>query len=203
MPATQNLHDVNAARGSNGMKTVTVFGSSLPAEGSKEYEEAQSLGRLLAEAGYAVCNGGYAGLMEASARGAREAGGHTLGITCAIWPRPANAYIAEEIRTQNFMERLTTLIVRGDAFITLPGGTGTLAELALVWEMMNKGSLAKTVGGRKPLLVMAPYWTPVIDCLKQEGQLKNGDAQWTAAAMDIVTLVNTPEQAMDELRKSL
>ena len=50
------------------MKIVTVFGSSLPGEGSTAYVEAQRLGRLLAEAGFAVCNGGYAGLMEASAR---------------------------------------------------------------------------------------------------------------------------------------
>ena len=185
------------------MKTVTVFGSALPADGSQAYGEAQRLGRLLAEAGYAVCNGGYGGLMEASARGAREAGGHTVGITCVIWPRPANPYIVEEVRTQDFPGRLMTLIERGDAYIVLPGGTGTLAELALVWEMMNKGSLAKTVGGRKPLLVMAPYWQPVIDCLQQEGDLKNGDRNWSAPAMEIVTLIERPEQAVEELRKSL
>ena len=185
------------------MKTITIFGSSLPGEGSRSYTEALRLGRLLAEAGYAVCNGGYGGLMEASARGAREAGGHTIGITCAIWPRPANPYIVEEARTQSFPERLMTLIERGDAYIVLPGGTGTLAELALSWEMMNKGSLSKTVGGRKPLLAMAPYWQPVIDCLQQEGQLKNGDPHWTTPAMDIITLITTPEQAVEELRKSL
>lgn len=185
------------------MKTITVFGSALPREGSKAYVEAQRLGRLLAEAGYAVCNGGYGGLMEASARGAREAVGHTVGVTCVIWPRPANPYIVEEIRTQDFPERLMTLVERGDAYIVLPGGTGTLAELALCWEMMNKASLSKTVGGRKPLLVMAHYWQPVIDCLKQEGQLANGDPNWLAPAMDIVTLIKTPEQAVQELRKTL
>src|ERR1039457_3914049 len=147
------------------MKTVTVFGSALPADGSQAYVEAQRLGRLLAEAGYAVCNGGYGGLMEASARGAREAGGHTIGITCVVWPRPANPYIVEEVRTQNFPDRLMTLIERGDAYLALPGGTGTLAELALVWEMMNKGSLAKTVGGRKLLLVQAAYRLPGTDFL--------------------------------------
>jgi uncharacterized protein (TIGR00730 family) len=185
------------------MKAVTIFGSALPVEGSAAYIEAQRLGRLLAEAGYAVCNGGYSGLMEASARGAREAGGHTIGITCVIWPRTANPYIVEEVRTRNFPERLMTLIERGDAYIVLPGGTGTLAELALAWEMMNKGSLSKTVGGRKPLLVMAPYWQPVIDCLRQEGELQKGDATWLAPAMEIVTLITTPEQALEELRKSL
>jgi uncharacterized protein (TIGR00730 family) len=183
------------------MRIITVFGSSLPGEGSTAYVEAQRLGRLLAEAGYAVCNGGYAGLMEASARGAREGGGHTIGVTCVIWPRPANSYIVEEVRTQSFPERLMTLIERGDAYVVLPGGTGTLAELALSWEVMNKDSLSKTVGGRKPLLVMAPYWQPVIDCLRQEGQLKHGDPNWVAPAMDIVTLINTPEQAVEHLRK--
>jgi uncharacterized protein (TIGR00730 family) len=185
------------------MKTVTVFGSSLPADSSATYVEAQRLGRLLAEAGHAVCNGGYRGLMEASARGAREAGGHTIGITCVIWPRPANPYIVEEVRTQNFPERLMTLIERGDAYVVLPGGTGTLAELALCWEMMNKGSLSKTVGGRKPLLVMAPYWQPVIDCMRQEAQLKTANSNSVAAAMDIVTLISAPEQAVQELRRRL
>ena len=185
------------------MKTITVFGSSLPAEGNTAYDDAQRLGRLLAEAGYAVCNGGYGGLMEASARGAREAGGHTVGITCVIWPRPANPHIVEEVRTKSFAERLMTLIERGDAYIVLPGGTGTLAELALAWEMMNKGSLSKTVGGRKPLLAMSPYWQPVIDCLKQEGQLNDSHPGWQAPALDIVTLVSTPEQAVEHLRRNL
>lgn len=185
------------------MKTVTVFGSSLPAEGSPAYLEAQRLGRLLAEAGYAICNGGYGGLMEASARGAREVGGHTIGITCVVWPRPANPYIVDEVRTQSFPERLMTLIERGDAYLVLSGGTGTLAELALCWEMMNKGSLSKTIGGRRPLLVMVPYWQPVIDCLRQEADLNQGNARTFAAAMEIVTLINTPEEAVEELRRRL
>src|SRR5689334_11099528 len=109
------------------MKTVTVFGSAFPCDGSSAYAAAYRLGSLLAEKGYAVCNGGYGGLMEASSRGAREAGGHTIGVTCAIWPRAANRYIVEEIRTQSFPERLLTLVERGDAYVVLPGGTGTLA----------------------------------------------------------------------------
>ncbi len=185
------------------MKTVTIFGSSLPGEGSPAYTEARRLGRLLAQAGYAVCNGGYQGLMEATARGAREAGGHTIGVTCEIWPRAANPWIVEEVRTATFSLRLMTLIERGDAYIVLPGGTGTLAELALTWEMMNKGTLSKTVGGRKPFLVAAPYWQPVIACLQQEAQLGDGDPGSVRAAMDIVTLFETPEQAVEELRKNL
>jgi uncharacterized protein (TIGR00730 family) len=188
------------------MKTVTIFGSSLPGEGSEAYEEARHLGRRLAESGFVLCNGGYRGLMEASARGAREAGGHTVGVTCAIWPARANPWIEEEVRTASFLERLLTLIERGDAYIVLPGGTGTLAELALVWEMMNKSSLAKTVGGRKPLLVLGSYWHPVIDCLEKEGalgRLENASMEATRRTMEIVTLVPSAEAAVEFLRQQL
>lgn len=185
------------------MKTITIFGSSLPHEGSSAYGEALRLGELLAKAGFAICNGGYAGLMEATARGAREEGGHTIGVTCSIWPAKTNLWIVEEVRTSSFPERLMTLIERGDAYIVLPGGTGTLAELALAWEMMNKSSLSPTVGGRKPLLVMAPYWQPVIDCLKQEVLLNSYEPQRQVAAMEIVTLVTSPEEAVQCLQRLL
>jgi uncharacterized protein (TIGR00730 family) len=185
------------------MKTVTVFGSSLPREGSAAYAEARRLGELLAKRGFALANGGYAGLMEATARGAREAGGHTLGVTCAIWPAAANPWIVEEIRTQSFFGRLTTLIERGDAYIVLPGGTGTLAELALVWEMMNKSALSQSLGGRKPLVVMVPYWQAVIDCLSQEASLAEPPALRRAPAMDFVTTVSNAEQAVEILLEKL
>ncbi|HUZ46354.1 MAG TPA: LOG family protein [Terriglobia bacterium] len=182
------------------MRTVTIFGSSMPGEETEVYRQAQQLGRLLAEAGLAVCNGGYGGLMEASARGAREARGHTVGVTCAVWPSPANRWIAEEVRTASFMERLTTLIERGDAYIVLPGGTGTLAELSLVWEMMNKSSLVRSMGGPRPLLVMAPYWQPVIACLDQEARMAASARKARPPAMDLVTLIRSVDEAVARLR---
>jgi uncharacterized protein (TIGR00730 family) len=183
------------------MKTVTIFGSSIPGEGTDIYQETQHLGRRLAQAGFAICNGGYGGLMEASARGARESGGHTVGVTCNVWPATANRWIVEEVRTPTFMERLLTLIERGDFYIVLPGGTGTLAELALVWEMMNKSSLSRPVGGRKPLVVMAPYWQPVIQCLEQEVKLALDSNKVKIPAMDIVTMVHTVDEAVAQVIK--
>jgi uncharacterized protein (TIGR00730 family) len=184
------------------MKTVTVFGSSIPGEGTEIYKETQLLGRRLAQAGFAVCNGGYGGLMEASARGARGPGGHTIGITCDVWPATANRWIVEEVRTPTFMERLLTLIERGDSYIVLPGGTGTLAELALVWEMMNKSSLSRSVGGRKPLVVMAPYWQPVVQCLEQEVNLALDSNKVKIPAMEIVTMVHTVDEAVAHVMKA-
>jgi hypothetical protein len=66
-------------------KVITVFGSSRPAEGHGEYAEAVELGRVLAEAGFAVCTGGYAGVMEGVSRGAREAGGRVLAVTSSFF----------------------------------------------------------------------------------------------------------------------
>ena len=188
------------------MATVTIFGSSLPEEGSPAYMDALRLGRLCAESGFTVCNGGYAGLMEASARGAHEAGGFTVGVTCDVWPLQANRWIAEEVRTHSYPERLMTLVERGDAYLVLPGGTGTLVELALSWELMNKSILASTVGGRRPLLVWAPYWRPVIECLNQEAHLGAAAApslKRFSQAMEIVTLVEDAEHAAAILKKLL
>src|SRR5437763_16461998 len=139
-------------------RIVTVFGSSLPGPESAAYADARRLGRLLAESGFGVANGGYAGLMEASARGAREAGGHTIGVTCTVWPQAANPWIVEEVRANSFPERIMKLIHLGAAYVVLPGGTGTLAELALSWDNDEQSEpcrdcrRAKTSPRRGPLL---------------------------------------------------
>lgn len=188
------------------MPTVTIFGSSLPEEGSPTYTHARRLGRLCAESGFAICNGGYGGLMEASARGAREVDGLTIGVTCDVWPMRANQWIKEEVRTLSYPERLMTLVARGDAYVVLPGGTGTLVELALAWELMNKSVLSSTVGGRRPLLVWEPYWQAVIECLNQEVQLGATAApslERFSRAMEIVTLVRDADHAAEKLKESL
>src|SRR6184192_2348036 len=117
---------------------VTVFGSSRPCEGDPDYEEARVLGRALAKHGFAVCSGGYAGVMEAVSRGAKEAGGKTYGVTAEFFKPKANAWIDVEVRMKTWQERLFELIRLGDGFVACKGGTGTLVELAVVWEMVNK-----------------------------------------------------------------
>ena len=109
-------------------------------EYSTVYELAYSVGKLLAQAGFGIANGGYAGVMEASAAGAAKAGGLVTGVTCrAFKSAMANEYITKEIVTETLDQRIDTLIKAGDAFVVLPGGTGTLLELAKVWELKNKG----------------------------------------------------------------
>jgi hypothetical protein len=98
---------------------ITIFGGAQPTEGTKAYEEARLLGSLLAQKGHAVITGGYMGTMEAISRGAHEAGGHVIGVTCIDienWRgSKLNQWVKEEIRKQTLIDRLHTLITMCDA----------------------------------------------------------------------------------------
>jgi hypothetical protein len=134
---------------------VTVFGGSNPNE--EDYRQAKLLGYLLGEAGHTVLTGGYIGAMEAVSKGAAEAKAHVVGVTCAeieTWrPVKPNQWIAEERRFATLRERLFALIEGCDAAIALPGGPGTLTEIALTWNLL----LTETIPPR-PLILVGPGW---------------------------------------------
>ncbi|HJX81202.1 MAG TPA: LOG family protein, partial [Candidatus Udaeobacter sp.] len=99
---------------------------------------------------------------EAVSRGAREAGGHVIGVTSEdieAWrPIKANAWVMEELRVKTLMERLHTLIHESDAALALPGGAGTLAEISVMWNLMIVESLH-----RRPLILIGDGWQSVFD----------------------------------------
>jgi uncharacterized protein (TIGR00730 family) len=146
---------------------VTIFGGSQPQPGSPAYAQAYELGKLLASAGHTVLTGGYMGSMEAASRGASEAGGHVIGVTCAdieAWRGTrANAWVKEERRFASLQERLNELILACDAAIALPGGPGTLAEIALTWNLMIVDSIP-----RKPLILVGDGWKNVLESFQRE-----------------------------------
>src|ERR1700691_6110494 len=111
-------------------KVITVFGSSRPEDGHADYVEAFELGRALASAGFAVCTGGYGGVMEGASRGARESGGRVLAVTSTFSRSPANRWADEETRVATWQDRLFELVRIGDGYVACKGGTGTLVELA-------------------------------------------------------------------------
>jgi uncharacterized protein (TIGR00730 family) len=148
----------------NAANIVTVFGSSRPYDGDEEYRIAYEVGRHLALAGFTVCNGGYSGIMEASARGAKEAGGKTIGVTFDNpFGKNANQWIDQELKQQTLIARAMKLVELGNAYVVLKGGTGTLLELAAVWEFINKGLIKK-----KPIVVVGDFWNNVIETLREE-----------------------------------
>lgn len=152
---------------------VTVFGSSRAIPTDPVYEEAMRLGRLLAEGGYEVCTGGYSGLMEAVSRGAAEAGGRVVGVTVKSWAsriRP-NAWLGEEIAAEHLFERLLRL-TESDAYVALPGGLGTLGEVALAWNLFQTESIAV-----RPLILVGGLWPRLVTCLRTELRVEPRDLE--------------------------
>src|SRR5712664_4691476 len=176
---------------------VTVFGSSRPRAGDADYEEARTLGRALAKHGFSVCSGGYGGVMEAASRGAKEAGGKTTGVTADFFKNAKlNAFIDVEVRMKTWEERLFELIRRADGFVACKGGTGTLVELAVVWEMLNK-----SVMNGKPFAVLGNFWQPVLDRVR-EVELGH-PAPWGEANGRLVHVAAGPGDAASYLQTRL
>ena len=163
-------------------KTVTIFGTGRAKPGDSAYKLAYETGRLLAQAGFTIVNGGYGGTMLAAAKGAAEAGGKVIGVTCSAFKRStANQYITREIVAESLDERLDTLIELGQGYVVLPGGTGTLLELAKVWELKNKGFLET----RKPIILVGGYWKPLVDLVATDDH----------DSSNCLTIADGPEQA--------
>jgi uncharacterized protein (TIGR00730 family) len=173
-------------------KIITVFGSSRPEEGHADYSEALALGRALAAAGFTVCTGGYGGVMEAVSRGAGEAGGHVLAVTSTFFRSRTNRWVQEETSVATWQERLFELVRLGDGYVACKGGTGTLVELAVVWEMLNKKAMA-----HRPFVVLGDFWQPILDRVRE---VERGHAsRWGESSDPLVHQAPTPAEAAEFL----
>lgn len=141
----------------NDAPIISVFGSASPLPGDPDYALAEAIGRKLALANFTVQTGGYCGTMEAVSKGANEAGGHVIGITSAqieaFRPLTANEWVVEEIKYPTLQERLLHVVCRNAGAIILPGGIGTLAELALIWNFVQTGELSA-----RPIAAIGSLW---------------------------------------------
>lgn len=113
----------------------------MPRPGEEEYEAAYQLGEILGENGFSVCTGGYQGIMDAVSKGVVEKGQESIGITVNIFGAKVSEHLTKNIECDSLFERIEKLISYGDAFIILRGGTGTLLEFSVLWEMINKNLL--------------------------------------------------------------
>jgi uncharacterized protein (TIGR00730 family) len=147
--------------GTRGVPVVGVYGSARLTEGHEHYRYALAVGRALAAEGFTVATGGYAGVMEAVSRGAQEAGGYVIGYTVTAWDGlPPNRYVTEQRDSADLFDRLRRF-AEVDLLIALDGGLGTLAEVAVSWNLLQVGSDAR------PLLLVGEQWQALHDFVRE------------------------------------
>ncbi len=169
---------------------VSVFGTGRAQAGEPAYVLAEQVGRALAQAGFTIANGGYRGTMLAAAKGAAEAGGKSIGVTCCAFKNSAaNEFVTHEVVTNTLEERLHNLIKVGRAYVVLPGGTGTLLELAAVWELKNKGFLDRA----RPVVLVGDFWKPVVDLVAADDP----------KCRKYITFVREPDRVPEVIRSAL
>ena len=138
-------------------RIVTIFGGSKCRESDPEYSQALRVGELLADSGFTICTGGYAGVMEAASRGAHERGGRVIGVTMNQFKSEPNRYLTEKIPSEHFYERLQRLITQSVGYIALRGGMGTVTEISLVWNKLQTRVLEP-----RPLVLLGDCWPPIV-----------------------------------------
>jgi uncharacterized protein (TIGR00730 family) len=155
---------------------VTVFGSARFDESHRYYAMARQVGRFLAESGFTVMTGGGPGVMEAANRGAKDAGGRSVGCNIKLpMEQKPNPYLDTWVDFDHFFVRKVLLIKYSYAFVALPGGFGTLDELFEVATLIQTGKLHDF-----PVALMGvDYWAPLLDLLKRMA------AERTIAADDL------------------
>jgi uncharacterized protein (TIGR00730 family) len=168
---------------------VAVFGAAFLAGNGRAAARAYALGRSFAQRGWTVATGGFGGTMAAVSRGAREAGGHTIGVTCETLlrlGRRKNEWVAEEIRLPTVGERMAALVRMAAAAVALDGGIGTLTEISFFATEIQTGELSP-----RPLVLTGPVWKETLSAF-----LRAANEYLSDAEKGIFTIVDTDREAL-------
>lgn len=172
---------------------VTVFGSARTTEQSPDYALAREMGTRLADLGFTVMTGGGPGIMEAANRGAKEAGGCSVGCNIVLpHEQHPNRYLDVSIDFRYFFVRKMMLVKYSYGFVVLPGGFGTMDELFEALTLIQTGKIHDF-----PLVVMGGrYWDEMrsqIDVMLSHGMIGESD-------LDLLLFTDDPDRAIDHLR---
>jgi uncharacterized protein (TIGR00725 family) len=170
-----------------GRSVVGVLGSARITADDPRYATSLLVGKRLAEAGFTVMTGGYAGAMEAASRGAAEAGGEVIGLPVRRWPdlRP-NEWVTRTIWVDSFTGRLPHLASCA-ALIAVDGGIGTLAELSVTWADRQTDPNVTP-----PLILVGPAWRAILDAVGASLVVGPADlalVRWVETAEEVVPAV--------------
>ena len=170
---------------------LTAFGSSRIGPESAVYKDVFDLSTKIGLAGWDGMTGGHQGMMAAFSEGIHAGQGHIRGITLERFPTPPDNTLSEEQRAHNFFDRMGILIEEAQAWLVLPGGLGTLSELAMTWDL-----LAIQVLEPRPLLLYGDMWEPIISTLSDQLVLS------AEHAFDSIRICKTHDDVLNALQIS-
>ncbi len=168
---------------------VSIFGSARTHPDDPQYKAAEEVARLLAEAGFAIITGAGPGIMEAANKGAKAAGGKSIGCTIELpFEQGANPNVETLVNFRNFFVRKTMFIKYSNAFIIFPGGYGTLDEAFEALTLIQTGKIYQF-----PVILFGRhYWAGLIRWIQSrvlgEGKISPGD-------LDLMLLTDDPREA--------
>ncbi len=176
---------------------ITVFGSARFKEGHLHYELAREMGRQIAAMDFTTMTGGGPGIMEAANRGAREAGGRSIGCNIVLpMEQKPNPYLDTFIEFHYFFVRKVMLVKYSHAFIVMPGGFGTLDELFEAATLVQTGKITNF-----PIVLMGvDYWKPLLDFIRDR-QLAAGTI--SPEDLNLLPLTDDPAEAVSIIRREL
>jgi uncharacterized protein (TIGR00730 family) len=171
---------------------ITIFGSARTPESDPAYAQARELGRLAVEAGFAVVTGGGPGAMEAANRGAKEAGGVSVGFNIELpHEQSLNAYCDVGFTFHHFYARKVMLVKAAEGLVLMPGGFGTLDELFESLVLIQTGK----IGFFPVCLIGRGHWRPLldwIDVLAEQRFISHDD-------LALLTVTDEPKEAIEAI----
>jgi len=173
---------------------VTVFGSARFKEDHPFYSLARMVGGRLAEMGFTVMTGGGPGIMEAANRGAKDAGGRSIGCNIKLpQEQKPNSYLDKWLTFRYFFVRKIMLVKYSYAFVVMPGGVGTLDEL---FESLTLIQTKKILGF--PIVLMGTeYWSPITEMMKRAVEA----GTIAASDLNLFLITDSVDVAMEHLEK--
>lgn len=169
---------------------VSIFGSARTRPDDRYYHDAVEVARLLAVHGIPVITGGGPGIMEAGNRGAKEAGGESVGCNIELpFEQGANPYLTKNLLFKFFFVRKTMFVKYATAFIVFPGGYGTMDELFEALTLIQTGK----VKAFPVVLFGRAYWEGLVEWL---ARTVAGARNIDAADLTLFHLTDDPEEAV-------
>ena len=176
-------------------KAVSIFGSARSKPDTQSYKLAEEVAYHIAKAGYAIITGSGPGLMEAANKGARRAGGKSIGLNIHLpCEQKPNKYVDTVLGFRYFFVRKVMFVKYAKAFVILPGGYGTLDEFFEAITLIQTERISKF----PVILFNSQYWKPLLEWLKKtvysRGNIDQED-------LNLFILVDEPKEAAKAIKK--